>query len=84
MVPEDFKSQLQKELDELLSYNRDELFIPVPKVEVAPKSVLIHFPVNSKQGMVWQGMQLTTDEASAFGFKLLEASELAFEKETDA
>ena len=33
--------------------------------------------------MVWQGMQLTTDEASAFGFKLLEASELAFEKEDD-
>ena len=72
-MPEDFKSQLQ-----------NELFIPVPKVEVAPKSVLIHFPVNSKQGMVWQGMQLTTDEASAFGFKLLEASELAFEKDTDA
>ena len=84
MVPEDFKSQLQKEIDELLSYNKDSLFIPVPKVEVAPKSVLVHFPVNSKQGMVWQGMQLTPDEASTFGFKLLEASELSFEKETDA
>jgi hypothetical protein len=83
MVSEDFKSQLQKEIDELLAYNNEE-FIPVPKVEVAPKSVLIHFPVHSKQGMVWQGMQLTPDEASAFGFKLLEASELAFEKDTDA
>ena len=78
------KDKLQQEIDDLVQHALWKAQIPLPKVEVAPKSVIIHFPINSTNGLVWQGMQLTSDEASAFAFKMLEASEISVEKEPDA
>ena len=49
--------------------------VPVPVVETAPHSVLVHFPCKFKDNLVWSGMQLSSEEASYFGFKLLQAAE---------
>jgi hypothetical protein len=83
-VEEIKKDKLQQEIDDLVQHALWKAQIPLPKVEVAPKSVIIHFPINSQNGLVWQGMQLTSDEASAFGFKMLEAAEVSDEKKPDA
>jgi hypothetical protein len=49
--------------------------VPIPVVEIAPQSVLVHFPYKDKDKLIWSGMQLTSEEASHFGFKLLQAAE---------
>ena len=61
-----------------------DLEVPIPQVEVAPQSVIVHFPTKVNGKMLWQGIQLTPFEAMETGAMLLEASEMAQEKEMDS
>ena len=60
------------------------LEVPIPQVEVVPQSVIVHFPTKVNGKVLWQGLQLTPFEAMETGAMLLEASEMAQEKEMDS
>ena len=79
MVPKSYDKSIESVIKGLC----DPLRVPVPVVEIAPQSVLVHFPCKLPDKLIWSGMQLTSEEASYFGFKLLQAAEVSIETKPD-
>ena len=58
--------------------------VPMPSIEVAPSSVLINFPAKINGKLLWQGLQLSPEEAIETGMMLMAGGEDCLKKDFDA
>ena len=59
--------------------------IPMPLVEVAPRSVLFHVPLKDEKGKTqWYGIQLSPEEAKLTGSQLIQGADMSTDMELDS